>query len=419
MRKELETTQLKKAVLKQNHKVHLIILSMVFPFFAYFYAFWKKKMEILKYVLPIFYGLIGYTFQLRGGSDAYRAVEQFERIATSQGYTFFDYSINKVTNFKSEGTELYYDLLCYITSFFIDDWRFFFMLNGIIAGTIIFNIIKTVKNKFPNVGYLVLVLISLLISPISLLNGRFWLGSSLLVLMILKYIEFRNIKYLFLSFLCVLIHQGLALACIIFAIFHFIKFSKYTIVGIYILSLLYSGAGNNFVSGNILNIFSGQVAHKFEGYSRINVEENNKKILDSRSQQFRVYSYRNYVLNIAVLTSFFFIFFYNKKTNNEFLFQVASIALLILTFSNFTSSVASLGGRYLRIGLMVGVIPLLLSLGHIKFRLFRYSLVLALTFTYLIDLRLDSEQLYGLIFFSGYIQSFIAVFDLTLLEFIQ
>ena len=395
-----------------------LILSVLFPFFTYVYALRKKSMVLLKFTLPIFYGLIGYTFQLRGGSDAFRAVDQFEGILASQGFNFFEYFINKVINFKSEGTEVYYDLLCYFTSFFIDDWRFFFMLNGFISGTIIFNIVKTINDKFPNVSSLVLVLISLILMPITLLNGRFWLSSSFLVLMVLKYIETKKVKYILLSFLCVFIHEGLSLACIIFVLFHFIKFSKYTIFGIYILSLLYAGTGSNFV-GNALNMFSGNVADKIEGYARIDVDESNRQTLESRSQNFRIYSMRNTVLNISVLTSMFFIFFYNKRSTNEILFQVALIALLFISFSNFTSSIASLGGRYLRIGLMIGVIPLLLSIGDIKIRLVRNSLILALTFTYIIDLRLDAEQLYGLIFFMGYPQSFFTVPELTILEIIK
>lgn len=292
------------------------------------------------------------------------------------------------------------------------------MLNGFISGTIIFNIVKTINDKFPNVSSLVLVLISLILMPITLLNGRFWLSSSFLVLMVLKYIETKKVKYILLSFLCVIIHQGLSLACIIFVLFHFIKFSKYTIFGIYILSLLYAGTGSNFV-GNALNMFSGNVADKIEGYARIDVDESNRQTLESRSQNFRIYSMRNTVLNISVLTSMFFIFFYNKRSTNEILFQVALIALLFISFSNFTSSIASLGGRYLRIGLMIGVIPLLLSIGEIKIRLVRNSLILALTFTYIIDLRLDAEQLYGLIFFMGYPQSFFTVPELTILEIIK
>lgn len=404
--------------MKSNQSGQAIIFSVFFPFFTYVYAFSKKRIEILKYALPIFYGLIGYTFQLRGESDAYRAVEQFDRILASQGFSFFEYFINKVINFKSEGTEVYYDLLCYITSFFIDDWRFFFMLNGFISGTIIFNIVKTINDKFPNVSSLVLVLISLILMPITLLNGRFWLSSSFLVLMILKYIESSKIKYILLSFLCVFIHQGLALACILFALYHFIKFSRNAIFGIYIVSLLYAGSGSNFI-GNALNIFSGKVADQIEGYARIDVEEHVQRTLESRSQNFRIYSMRNTVLNITVLTSMFFIFFSNKKNTNEFLVQVALIALLFFAFSNFTSSIASLGGRYLRIGLMIGVIPLLLSLGDIKLRLVRYSLISALTLSYIIDLRLDGEQLYGLIFLAGYPQSFISIPELTILEIIK
>jgi hypothetical protein len=45
--------------------------------------------------------------------------------------------------------------------------------------------------------------------------------------------------------------------------------------------------------------------------------------------------------------------------------------------------------------------------------------ILALTFTYIIDLRFDSEQLYGLIFFMGYPQSFFTVPELTILEIIK
>ncbi|MGY6523510.1 MAG: hypothetical protein ACXIUD_17395, partial [Mongoliitalea sp.] len=125
--------------MKSNQTAHIIFSSLVFPFLTYFYGMWKKKMDVLKFALPIFYGLIGYTFQLRDNSDAFRAVEQFEAIVNSGSFSFFNYFIYKVVNFRSEGTEVYYDLLSYITSFFSEDWRFFFMLNGIISGIIIYN----------------------------------------------------------------------------------------------------------------------------------------------------------------------------------------------------------------------------------------------------------------------------------------
>ena len=184
--------------MRSNQTGHIILASLVFPFWTYLYGMWKKKMDVLKFALPIFYGLIGYTFQLRGNSDAFRAVEQFEDIATSTTFSFFNYFTSKIVNFRSEGTEVYYDLLSYITSFFSDDWRFFFMLNGLISGIIVYNIIKVIYEKIPNSSFLVLFLISFICLPISLLNGRFWLSSTFFVLMFLKYKERNKLNYVFL-----------------------------------------------------------------------------------------------------------------------------------------------------------------------------------------------------------------------------
>jgi hypothetical protein len=404
--------------MRSNQTGHIILASLVFPFWTYLYGMWKKEMDVLKFALPIFYGLIGYTFQLRGNSDAFRAVEQFEDIANTGDFSFFNYFISKVINFRSEGTEVYYDLLSYVTSFFSDDWRFFFMLNGFISGVIVYNIVKVIYEKLPNTNFLVLFLISFICLPISLLNGRFWLSSTFFVLMVLKYTESNNLKYVFLSFLCVFIHQGLALACIIFVLFHFLKYSKMIIVSIYFLSLLYAGSGSNFV-GNALNIFSGKVADQIEGYARIDVEESRQRTLDSRSQNFMVYSMRNTVLSSSVLVGIFYLLFLRKDNEDDFLVKIVLLSLLFFAFSNFTSSVASLGGRYLRIGIMIGVIPLLLNLASIKYKLLRYPIILTLLFIYIIDFRLDAEQLNGFFFLFGYPQALITVPDLTLLEIIK
>lgn len=404
--------------MKSNQTAHIIFSSLVFPFLTYFYGMWKKKMDVLKFALPIFYGLIGYTFQLRDNSDAFRAVEQFEAIVNSGSFSFFNYFIYKVVNFRSEGTEVYYDLLSYITSFFSEDWRFFFMLNGIISGIIIYNVINVIDQKFPNINFLVLLAISFICFPITLLNGRFWLSSTLFVLLALKYNQSNSLKYVFLSFLCVFIHQGLAIACIIFVLFHFIKNSKLLIVSFYFLSLIYSGIGTNFI-GDALTIFSGNVADQIEGYARIDVEESKQRTLESRSQNFRIYSMRNTVLSVSVLFGIFFLLFLKNDDKYDYLVKMALLALLFFTFSNFTSSVASLGGRYLRIGLMIGVIPLLLNLTSIKQNVLKYPIILTLLFSYTIDFRLDAEQLNGLIFLFGYPQSFISVPDFTLMELIR
>ncbi|MGY6522268.1 MAG: hypothetical protein ACXIUD_11085, partial [Mongoliitalea sp.] len=282
----------------------------------------------------------------------------------------------------------------------------------------IYNVINVIDQKFPNINFLVLLAISFICFPITLLNGRFWLSSTLFVLLALKYNQSNSLKYVFLSFLCVFIHQGLAIACIIFVLFHFIKNSKLLIVSFYFLSLIYSGIGTNFI-GDALTIFSGNVADQIEGYARIDVEESKQRTLESRSQNFRIYSMRNTVLSVSVLFGIFFLLFLKNDDKYDYLVKMALLALLFFTFSNFTSSVASLGGRYLRIGLMIGVIPLLLNLTSIKQNVLKYPIILTLLFSYTIDFRLDAEQLNGLIFLFGYPQSFISVPDFTLMELIR
>lgn len=403
--------------MKKENTPYLLVASICLPFAIYFYGMRKRSLTILKFALPSFYGFLGYTLQLRGSSDAYRAVENFDSIANNYSFSFFAYAIEKITNFKSEGTEIYYDLVSAIVSLFSSNFRFFFMFNGIVAGILVYKIIKTITDLYPKISRISLVLISLIAPPMLMLNGRFWLASVYFILMALYYINSKQPKYILYSFFSVFIHQGLAIASIILILFYFLKDAKKIVFGIFLISLLYFGSGSQFVE-NLLTLFSDTIENQIQGYANIDVEEAKNTVLEARSQNFYIYSLKGTMLHYLILLCFIY-FLFLDKLNDPFLNYMILLTILFFSFYNLTSTISSVGARYLRIGSMIGLIPVLIGFARIKQRYLKIGLIMCISFVYIIELRLESEQLFAFFPIFGIVQALIAIPDLTVMELIK
>lgn len=403
--------------LKKYNPTYTIGFSIMFPFLSYLSDMVNKNIHSLKYSLPLFYGFLGFTFQLRSESDAHRAVEQFDRIVSTNA-SFFDYAIQKLVNFRSEGTEIYYDLLSYSISFFTNDWRFFFLINGVIAGIIIYNIVKLIYETYPNIKWSSLLIISLMIMPIWILNGRFWLGAMFFILFALKYLKTDQLKYLMISFLCILIHQGLAFAPILLFIFKYVKNYEKIILIFYGLSFLYLGSGADLI-GDGLDYFSGDIEKKIHEYSSIDVESSKKETIASRSANFFIYSFQDQVYQLVVLISLFFIFILKKDRIDSYSYVLILLTILLFSFYNFTSSIASLGGRYGQIASTIGLVPMILNFNLISVKILKYSLIAGLAFVFIINLRMEAEQMNAFFPIWGYIQAFIDVPEIAVLEILK
>jgi hypothetical protein len=68
---------------------------------------------------------------------------------------------------------------------------------------------------------------------------------------------------------------------------------------------------------------------------------------------------------------------------------------------------------------MIGLIPVLIGFARIKQRYLKIGLIMSISFVYIIEMRLEAEQLYAFFPVWGLVQAFIAIPELTVMELIR
>jgi hypothetical protein len=400
------------------------------PLLAIIKAFIKREYRFLKIFLPLFTGVLGYTYQPQKGSDVNMAIERFE-VMRQLSFTskLENLIVTRFSNLLNVGFEIYIDLVAFITSLFTDNFRWALFFLGYVYGVILYHFFKEIaKNciKTKSLFYNMLILsIVLFIQPSMALNGRFWLAALLFFHFVVAHYNSSKLKYVLFSLALIFIHKGFIVAIILYFLWYYtkqIKFKKYLYMLLLIVSIVTPGSLMlNQVRVNSDNL-SEAYKEKAEGYTREKYVEQTADVSKSRSAIFNLYSLKLPLLfyGATILMFYFYLkkyFLANKKVEDLFF-----LVILFISFSNFFIEVPTLGGRYRLIASGLMLILILFTLKHVKinfFKIYPNLLLVSLVFAFLVNLRMEFEQLYGFSYILNPVFSFLVVEDFTVMDIIK
>ena len=276
---------------KYNFFVYLF-----WPLLALINAFKIRQYDFLKVWLPVFTGVLGYTYKPAEGADVNLPIDTFEtfiKLDFSGKINFL--IINKLSNLLDNGIELYVDLTAFVVSLFTYNYRWVLFVLGYIYGVILYNFFKELtiyRPKFNTWFYkLLLFFVVLFIQPSMAMNGRFWLATLLFLYLAIAYFNNPKLKFILLSGLCLFIHKGFILAIVLFLIWHFlkrIKARKYIFFSILFLSLITPESLMLNVVRQNKQQFGESYSNQIEDYTREKYIENISKVGESRSSLYNL-----------------------------------------------------------------------------------------------------------------------------------
>jgi hypothetical protein len=401
------------------------------PLLAIIKAFIKREYRFLKIFLPLFTGVLGYTYQPQKGSDVNMAIERFE-VMRQLSFTskLENLIVTRFSNLLNVGFEIYIDLVAFITSLLTDNFRWALFIFGFVYGVILYNFFKglvqsELKLNLSLLSKILLFFIVLFIQPSMALNGRFWLAMLLFLNFVVSYYNNPKLKYILLSFLCVFIHKGFLAAFILFFIWHYtkqIKFKKYMFMSLLFISFITPSSLMLGVVRQGNDSLGEAYTEQIEGYTREKYIDIIAERSQNRSTLFNIYSKKNILIFYSSLFFLFFLYvkkYYRLSENLENMFY---LVILFISFSNLFIDVPSLGSRYrfISTGLMLVFFYKALNFVTISpYKLPSGVLILSLAFALVINLRMEFEQLYGFSYILNPVFSFLVEDDLTVMDIIK
>jgi len=407
--------------------VSFLFVALISPFLAILVAIRYNTLRFYKIIFPLFYAFVGFTFQIRGGSDATRAKELFDQVKSKNFSDFSDLLILKLKNFSSEGVEIFQSIFSFIFSRINDNYNLTFAFYGFLAGIFLYKIIfELIKINLKNSNIIIFFIIGNLM-PICVLNGRFWLATIIFIYFIIVYFNKNlNLKYLLCAGIVIFIHQGYFFGFIFLVLWHFInklKIKRLIVYIIFTISLFFSTDFAVNYTKNFASNFGGNIERQMLGYVDDNYLEKVQDIESGVNRSFiwGIYNLKNDVLYFSVLFFSVIITFLNKKQtfkfNNFFL-----LFLFIASLSNFTIGVPNFGSRYREVSAIIGLLYIY-KISHLfqilKIRNLDKILYFLLTFVFLVNLRQEMEQMNIFVLFSNVPLMLFHFPDVTVMEFIK
>lgn len=391
---------------QSDNTYYYLIQFLIWPLTSVLIAFYTLNTRVLNIVIPLFYGIIGFTYQVVPGSDVNATIRRFE------GYTALEPSMRLMYYWEENfirfyhGMEIYIDTLSLVSSFFTSDYRFLLFIWGVTCGLVVASIISLLINRGARpinlVSLFLLFFFIFHMLPASMINGRFWLAAILFFRQLIIYLNKDSLSVALSTFACILIHQGFAIAFVLFVFWHFTKNYKlryWIYYCFFILSILPSIFSSREILLNNRDILGGIFSEKVEGYTREEYKVRLEKHHDSKSTLGKLYTIRSNVFHFGLLLSLYWWairlkrHLINKKIEGLFL-----LILLFFSFSNFFMEVPSVGSRYRTIGDAICLLFLYFVSTEIKINFWHPITLLILgvsAINFVVFLRIEIEQLYA------------------------
>lgn len=322
-------------------KLFLLIIIPIIP------VIWSLRdlKHKSSFVILFLYGiLIGYCFTLNEatGFDSLRYVKVFDNIQST-----FPMDFAAWISGESDIHDFYLHFLSYIVSSFSSNYHFLFMAAAVIFALFSLSTLKFVvyqKEYTPGIVCLCVVFLFLVTNSIININGfRFWTAAWYVVWCTFNILLNGQKRYFLLMLLSPFFHSSMFVFIAIFLLYVFTRkrmkmWKALSIVSIFISSfsiLIFQNVGEYlpYALQSTINFYTDleYVAERDAGTGWTWVEN-----------LFNVISmlYLVYILIMVGKKD------YQKQLSNNQK-QLYVFALCLLAFANFTSSIPSLGGRYI------------------------------------------------------------------------
>lgn len=339
-----------------NSKVNwstIIVVSIIMAIFPIIglclsVLFFRHKYAICFFILFSFY--FGWFYEPQ--MDLLVHYEHFKHLA---GKSLLDSWSDPMT--LKLGKELYPVMFKYLLGLISDSPNFFSACACTIYSSLfIIGILIPLRNLYTHTmsipAWLLFLGIIFTVEYYWFLGFRFWSGAFVFTGFYLRYINSGDIKYLWLTILCICFHFSLLPLCIL-ALFNNI-FKRYKFIYYYIILLL-----------SFLIRFSNFSFYQFvgrlrflDGYLNDNISNESIRIsVEKLTVEQRIYGNQFYLLReqIAILGPLIVIFILYKIFNKAFFIQNSKLwgfCILLLSISNFGYSNITFYDRFFKISLL-------------------------------------------------------------------
>lgn len=335
----------------EENKIKLI-LSFLYPFGAYIYAFKNIGSKTSLIVLYIFYLFYGWTFTPKNvAADSYRYAEGFYNAQTQysrdgiRGIIEEWRNEDEVVDSETE-TDLFVPITNYCLSKVTDNVHFLFLFYAALFGgfmVLSLRYVVTLPTFKNDLAGLALVFIFLFSNPIFNINGiRFWLAAWIATYSVFKIFTEKKYIYLLLLFSTYLVHVAysiyVVLALSALVISHF-KIVVKCLPTIFVISF--------FVSS-----FAAEFINSFESYFPpiIQTMISNYLNLEKLAEMSNVAGYamvlRSLPRMLWNIMMFLIIANHHHQLSGN---KIYVLAIILLSFSNFMIAVPSVGVRFIKL----------------------------------------------------------------------
>jgi hypothetical protein len=417
---------------KSKSSLYAVLIFLFSPILAVVGVILNKDLDAAKFVIPFFTALLGYTIVPSEESDVFKLIDKFNLLSTYSFDEFITYLFLSDGNLQDEGIEVFITSLSFLVGIFTDNTKILLAVYGFILGVITLKVVVVVLHlpqRSKNTLF-VTALFSFIIfwnMPVNSINGRFYLAFWFYLFAVIYYLTTEKKKYLLISILAVLIHQGYLLGAgilVLWALTKRIKFRNYLYIATFVITLLLpSGSGLRYLQQVDINLVeNSNLTQKLEGYTSETYIEIQKNIGSNRSAIWNFYRLSSPVLKFAVTLTLAYIFLFMKKVNNRLNLDFIYFIILFYSFVNYFADVPSLGIRYTGILLAISVIFIYKTESEDQVKIYQFNKMLlffALLFRFLVKLRIDLEHLNAFVFFASAPSLFIGVPDQSFIELLK
>lgn len=344
----------KELVEKQNAiiKYGLFIIN---PFFGLLATLRDLKSKSSYTIFYLFCLLVGMCFTVPSGTtaeytgDGARYRQKFEKIAFNSNRTFEEI-YKEYTQFDEGEKDLYSISVFYLVSGFTTNYHWVFFFFSVVFGFFMLKSFKflTDNKEFTNSLYcFALAFIFILSNSIVNINGvRFWTAAWIAVYCVFQIVVNKNKKYFVLAILTPYIHVSYFVFVVVLLIAFFTKNRNNFWFVLFLISFFVSSFAQELLKAveDALPAFISRTIALYTDADIIAAKE------EKRAWFVDLFSFAKlFFLNVII-----FVLYRNKTRlfqSKEKAYNVFLFLLVWMTFVNFTSTVLSLGGRFIFLAL--------------------------------------------------------------------
>ena len=325
------------------------ILFFIWPALSLIIAIGQITSRVSLYIIVFFYGLFGITFKVYSDQiDSSRHMRQFLGIADMGLWDFLNSFLSGGVYFSTAmKPDFFLNVLNFIVSRFTNDPQYLFFLMSLLIGLMLCLLLKITIDVYAKgdrnwIGLMFIFFLLVLFLPARILSFRHYFAALFFLYFSFQYFyNGKKLKPLIIASFAVFSHFGFFIAVSLLWLYHFIG-NKNTLYYIAIIaSFAFQGQAIDIIRSN-----RAVVAPAFEvvvkGYTH---NEYLDRVNENRKKGY--YILGNYT---TWTNNFFFIFLFIFKIRNRIKEQsqenLYSFLLLFYAFLSFTSSLASISGRF-------------------------------------------------------------------------